>query len=449
MDTTGRSKDQAGTSPKIPAWLRHHVYVVSIKRFVNIQTGQLLDKEQFSDRIGPIAIKKDEFCDPTRLFFLGRRGQIADILTFRPGQPLLVRERGLSALNVYRPPRTPSMDGNTGTVAPWLELGEHVIPDPAARHHHLCYFAHLIQHPEEKVNHGLLLLSTEQGIGKDSWFLPIVRLLDHLATSIFRSDFENPFNDYLHEKLLVVVEELRDFGHELPNKLKPILASPPEYLRINRKNTPQFEIPNVVRGFLMSNFECPLKIEASDRRFHIYRSPALPKPSEFYDRYYRWLNHATTLGAVSRYLRHYDLTGFVAAARPPMTGAKSDLIAASEAPIDQHLRLILAWSPDLITMDFVLEELAKTFRRTTPQKSAGALKRLGAAQVGRPRIGEQRPHLWAVRNIEHWSSLDETALRTAFLALQLGAPRVPNPPESLTNHDPGPDMDRTKKGPVH
>src|SRR5213596_3799987 len=163
MDNTGGSNGQV--VPRVPQWLHNHVYVVSIKRFVNTVTGQLLDKEQFSDRIGPVSVKKNgqtDVYDPTRFFFASRRGHIADVLTFRPGQGLIVRERGLSALNVYRPPRTPSMDGDAGTVAPWLALGEHIIPDAAARQHHLRYFAHLIQHPEQKVNHGLLLLSIEQ-----------------------------------------------------------------------------------------------------------------------------------------------------------------------------------------------------------------------------------------------------------------------------------------------
>jgi hypothetical protein len=62
-------------------------------------------------------------------------------------------------------------------------------------------------------------------------------------------DLQDPFNDYLYEKLLLVIEELNDCGggRRLPEQLKPLLARPPDTLRINRKGTPQFDIPNVVR----------------------------------------------------------------------------------------------------------------------------------------------------------------------------------------------------------
>jgi hypothetical protein len=60
----------------------------------------------------------------------------------------------------------------------------------------------------------------------------------------------------------------------------------------------------------MSNSEHPLKIDASDRRFHFYSSPAAPQPPQFYGEFYQWLDTPESLAAVVDYLHQYDLTGF-------------------------------------------------------------------------------------------------------------------------------------------
>jgi Family of unknown function (DUF5906) len=309
-------------------------------------------------------------------------------------------------------------------VTPWLALGEHVIPDPSVRDHHLRYFAHLFQHPTLKINHALLLTGETQGTGKDSWFEPIVRLLGPFAGVITALDLANGFNDYLFERQLLVIEELAEFDNRaLANKLKPIFAKPPDTLRINSKGVPQFYVPNVVHGFLMSNEAEPLAIEASDRRFHVYRSPATPKPQEYYEGFYRWL--ADHLSDVLGFLLRYDLAAFSPYAPPPMTPHKAILIAASEPELDQHLKVILEDLPPLVTLEWLLDRFPGRLRhQTSRHRLAACLKKLGAIEVGRVRLPERR-RVWALRELPDYQGLTETALTNAYKKLHFAGLPLP------------------------
>ncbi len=408
---------------RTPPWLRDYVYVLAIKRFVALRTGTMYDKEQFTDRFGYVG-QSDHRMSAAKHFLHGGLGQKVDRITFRPGKPPLITEHGAQVYNAYRPP---DIQPTHGSVQLWLDLGAHVIPDEAARTHHLRFFAHLIQHPDAKINHGLLCISLVQGIGKDSWFAPITRILGALAGVITPADLTDPFNDYLYEKLLLIVEELNDFGQRLPNKLKPLLAKPPDTLRINRKGTPQFDVPNVVHSFLMSNALQPLQIEASDRRFHVYESPATTKPPEYYARYYRWL--ADHLGDVYGYLQQYSIEDFSPHAPPPMTGTKQILIAASEPLLEQFVRPLLEDLPALVKIDEVRSALPFKLQAVSPHRLAACLRSLGAAEAGRVRLdAQERPHIWALRDAPVYEVLSEGELKRRYQTQHLIFPMEPAAP---------------------
>src|SRR5262249_40157107 len=164
----------SGRGDRAP-WLTEFVYVVDLKRFIHTRTGVMLDKEQFTDTFGYVTLEQDRVVPASAHFLHGGGGRKLQRVTFRPGAgPFVALDNGVLALNTYRPP---IVQPTHGSVQPWLDLGEHVLPDPAVRQHHLQYCAHLFQHPDTKINHALLLISLIQGVGKDSSFAPIMRSL--------------------------------------------------------------------------------------------------------------------------------------------------------------------------------------------------------------------------------------------------------------------------------
>jgi hypothetical protein len=83
-------------------WLTDFVYVVSVKRFINKVSGVMLDKEQFTDTFGFVKVGQQSGCAASHFLHRGR-GQKLQHLTFCPGQPPIVCERGMLAFNAYRP----------------------------------------------------------------------------------------------------------------------------------------------------------------------------------------------------------------------------------------------------------------------------------------------------------------------------------------------------------
>lgn len=100
-------------------------------------------------------------------------------MTWAPGLPMLIKDRlasgggwfdrkGVVCLNLYKPPIL--APGNPAKAGRWLDHVRLIYPDDAD--HIIRYLAYKAQHPEDKINHALVL-GGEQGIGKDTIIEPV------------------------------------------------------------------------------------------------------------------------------------------------------------------------------------------------------------------------------------------------------------------------------------
>ena len=167
----------------------------------------------------------------------------ADIVTFRPAQPLIIKEGSATALNTWRPSRyVPAKNVANADVQLWLDHIELIfgpLAEPAANHV-LDWMAFVIQRPGEKINHALVIYGETQGTGKDSAFTPFFRTIGvpHNVPFITPERLRGQWTDYL-EAPVICVEEMMNFNRgEMANKLKPLLAAPPILRRrhFNRSN---------------------------------------------------------------------------------------------------------------------------------------------------------------------------------------------------------------------
>src|SRR4051812_31948787 len=95
-------------------------------------------------------------------------------MSWLPGAPMLIRNRliadggwvehpGNACFNLYR---APTIEAGDATMAgPWLDHAKKVFSASAG--HIVCWLAHRVQRPQEKINHALVL-GGAQGIGKDT-----------------------------------------------------------------------------------------------------------------------------------------------------------------------------------------------------------------------------------------------------------------------------------------
>ena len=178
-----------------------------------------------------------------------------ETITYDPGlAPGVVTREGYGRVyNLYTPSRRRARgSGRPEDVAPWLYLLDSMGWEEGdqAREWLLDRFAWMVQRPGVKVNHGVVI-GGAKGIGKDSMLAPVIEAVGRQnVKTIDGAELLSDFNDYLAQTKLLVCNEI-DFGthrdrRTVAEKLKRVLAAPPDTLRVNAKNVRPYEIPNVV-----------------------------------------------------------------------------------------------------------------------------------------------------------------------------------------------------------
>lgn len=390
------------------------VYCVETKEFVDEETGDILDKEQLNDlhpdpggRYTPTLVLKSSAC------------RKALFMTYRPGRPFFLKEErnGVlrDAVNRWRPSSLDVSGGPVGDdeVRPWLEHWAKLVPDPAERGHVLSWQAHRLRYPDRKINHGVLLIGTQQGTGKDTAFAPLIAGLgaDNVKV-IGSSDVAAQWTDWYAGCSLVVIQELlQPHKKDIGNDLKQALASPPERLRVNEKNKRQYTTPNRFGVIAMSNYRHAAYLEDTDRRWCVLDSPMKKEPPSYYRALHGWYADGG-LALVCRWLLHRDLSAFDPHENPPMTAGKRAMIEASvdhaTDVIRRHLEERTGFARHrLVTLGEVVDALTVGDRaplrgqKITTTRVGESLRRLGCVELGRTKVGQRyrsKVEVWGLRS---------------------------------------------------
>ena len=291
-------------------------------------------------------------------------------LTWAPGYPTLIRNkllvdggwitrRGVTTFNFYRPPvRKP---GNPKRATPWLDLVRKLFPQDWKRI--VAFFAHCVQHPERKINHGLVI-GGAPGIGKDTMIEPLKRAVGAWnCREVSPTNLLGRFNGYL-KAVVTRVSELRDLGdfnkYQLYERSKTFLASPPDTLRVDEKNIPEHDVINVVAVLFTTNHLTDgMYLPPDDRRHDVMWSECTK--DDFTDAYWKtlwdWYDNKGGDADVAAYLAGYDLSKFNPKAPPPKTEAFMQIVEANQAPEDSELADALdrMGNPQVVTIEQVLE----------------------------------------------------------------------------------------------
>lgn len=316
------------------AMVSRFVYCVALDRYVDLPTGDLLTDKAFNSMNVSVARFGKTGVDSAAATFQNRGdSRKVTTATYRPGAPHIVREEVngsiRDAVNMYRPALLKPAPGDVG---PWLEhitllFGEE---GEATREHVLNYMAFIVQNPGVKINHAPVFLG-EEGVGKDTALEPLRRALGaHNCATIGPEELTAPFNSGWIERQFLIINEAHTFHRrETMNKLKPLIAAPPDTLQVNRKNVAQYHIPNIINVVMFTNHEDALAPTQGDRRYWVHRCLIDEKPSKaYFVRLWGWFN-AGGDAAVFAWLMARDVSAFDPKEPAPMTEAKQDMIAAS------------------------------------------------------------------------------------------------------------------------
>ena len=268
--------------------------------------------------------------------------------TWWPGEPAFIHDaivtdrgviktKGAASYNTYVPPDRENLR-NDRNPDKWLDHVRFLFPDPVEHEHFFNFAAHMVQKPEEKVNHGIVIAGA-QGIGKDTAMLPLRRAVGEWNTAeIAPDDITSAYNPYI-KSVMLVINEVRphDEDHKASNfynQLKPLLAAPPEMLGMNVKYQNTIYVRNLCHVILTTNDPLTMYVPAEDRRLFVMWSP-LPDPksvpifgNQYFEEMYDWLEDGGS-DSVVRWLANRDITQFNSGSPPAMTAGKLAIIGST------------------------------------------------------------------------------------------------------------------------
>jgi hypothetical protein len=179
------------------------------------------------------------------------------------------------------------------------------------------WVAHLIQKPYEKPG-TCIIIQGNQGIGKDTYFDFIGKMLSDYFFNTSRADTEvfTRFNGHLKKTLLMKFEEASySTNKNFDSSLKSLITS--TQMNFEDKGAGIVKLDNYLRIVMTTNAEVPVPIEQTDRRFFLVQgSDERMGDLEFWKYTHKELAKQETLQAYYYYLLNLDISDFNPKERP-------------------------------------------------------------------------------------------------------------------------------------
>lgn len=367
----GRPKKIRPEPPPVTAKMTDFFSLPSMAdQFVYIPNGALVSgtaiNRLFNDVGAAAALTRTRCCMST-IWMPGAPRVITDMMV-TAGDATLLPRLGEKTFNLYiAPPTLPKIEEGVDlveAVKPWLDLGKKIWSEEDLRHIITC-LAFKLQHPEVKINHALMVGSTCQGIGKDSFLLPATMAAGTWnCKNATASEMMDPkFDAQLATVFLVINEthDLQDRRFTYYRMSKVWKAAPPDTLRVADKNIRRHAVWNCVFIIEHTNELLGMHLDGDDRRNYVAWSLTTrgdfgtPDQYEEYFRDYRtWRDKQGGAERIAQYLATLDVSSFDPGAPPPRTAAWHQIVAAGQ-DTEQHGELAdvmdsLRW-PRAVTLD--------------------------------------------------------------------------------------------------
>lgn len=266
-------------------------------------------------------------------------------VTYAPGEDVLVARDGLVYGNTwinYRPDVSGSDTMAEQDIKPWLDHCRLLVPEADELEHVLNVMAFKVQTPNIKINHAVLH-GGDEGCGKDSMWAPFLWAIggdhQHNRSIIENKGLESQWGYGLQAEVVILNELKEPEAKErraLANKLKPIIAAPPETLTINRKGLHPYEMLNRLQVIAFTNDPLPISIPTQDRRWFCLWSNAPRMDPHDADKLWKWYKNGG-FQKIAAWLHQRDVSAFNPAATPPVTDWKLNMVEQGMSMTESHL----------------------------------------------------------------------------------------------------------------
>lgn len=268
-------------------------------------------------------------------------------LTYAPGDGVYMARDGLVYGNrwIDARPDVSDMVGKVtdGMVQRWLDHCRVLLPDPQELNHCFDVMAYKIKNPNRKINHAVLH-GGDEGSGKDTMWAPFIWAVagpHHKNRSVVDTDSLHSQWGYNLEAEVMILNELKEpeakERRALANRLKPIIAAPPETLVINRKGLHPYEMINRVFVLAFTNDPVPISLPSQDRRWFCLWSTAPRMDADEATAMWHWYEKQGGYQQIAAWLHQRDVSAFNPAAAPMETDYKRTLVEQSMSVAESSL----------------------------------------------------------------------------------------------------------------
>jgi hypothetical protein len=234
-------------------WYERFAYIQDDESYFDMQDRREISRQTFNALFRHIKCQsrhtgrkvEASICFDENRQDLGAKALVG--ITYAAGEAVLVARDGDVYGNRWRDARPVAAGGD---ITPWMTHCRALVPDAAELDHLLNVMAFKVQHPEIKINHAVLHAG-DQGSGKDTMWAPFIWAVcgPHLKNRgmLDNDTMSSQFNYALEAEILILNELKEPDAKErraLANRLKPVIAAPPEMLSVNRKGLHPYMMAN-------------------------------------------------------------------------------------------------------------------------------------------------------------------------------------------------------------
>ena len=357
--------------------------------------------------------KPDKFMNPDPVTHLqnSKTKTIVDMVGMHPGAPRLYEENGLKFVNFFLAEKIEDLAPLAHEKEAFTFLWSRM-KDPVFRSWLLKFYAFALQRPGVKIQSAPLLVSAEQGTGKNTLMkvLPETMFGSRYVRTMSGSVLASQFNGAIGQTWWLYLEELRAGANKTDrmhttNKIKSWITD--NSIEVHKKGLEAYDIPNRVQVTATTNFDDALQLDNNDRRWAIGEMCGPITPRESLD-LYGFLLSERAPGVLRHIFRHVDITGFQPTAKAPETMAKKAMIVAgiggweakiveamvgAEPPFDRDLFRLKDISDLMMGQGITAHALGRLLKRAPFR-----CELLGNGRTSR---------IWAWRNQTVWQRLSE------------------------------------------
>jgi len=315
-------------------WYERFAYIQDDESYFDMQDRREVSRQTFNALFRHISCKsihtgrkiEASICYDENRQAKGAKALVG--ITYAAGESVLVTRDGDIYGNRWRDARPPVAAGD---ITPWLDHCRKLVPDASELEHIFDVMAFKVQHPEIKINHAVLH-GGDQGSGKDTMWAPFIWSVcgPHLKNrGLLDNDTMSSQFGYALESEILILNELKEPDAKerraLANKLKPVIAAPPDMLSVNRKGLHPYQMANRMFVLAFSNDQVPISLDSQDRRWFCVWSHAPRMTPDAAAKMWAWYK-AGGFAAIGAWLAARDVSAFNPGAAPMMTEFKLNLV---------------------------------------------------------------------------------------------------------------------------